>query len=167
MGMVACGDDEEEPAAPPPPPPGDRPTVTTDMIDHGYQVSGPLIGGTLRITNKGTEFHMMEIVRFKPGKTLADLETVLREAGPPGGGGGGEGGPPTTAAGPTTTAARGATTTSGPTTTAAAGAAGQGGEEQQNPLAEIADEVGLPGTFMSPGESAEVTVPTSSRARTP
>ncbi len=177
MGLAACGDDEDEPAAQPTTTTGPQgsATVTIDMVDHAYQVSGPLIaGGTLRIANKGSEFHMIALGKFKAGKTLADLETALQEAGPPGGGGEG-GGPSTTAAGgvttttargATTTTARGATTTtaratttSSPSTTAAGGAAGQGEEERQNPTAEILDEIGLPGNFMSPGESAEVTVP--------
>ena len=166
MGLAACGDDDDEPAAQPTTTsaPQGSATVTIDMVDHAYQVSGPLIaGGTLRIANRGSEFHMMGIARFKPGKTMADLERALREAGPPGGGG--EGGPTTTVAGgattttsrATTTTSR-ATTTSAPTTTAAAGASGQG-EEEQDPTAEIVDEVGLPGNFMGPGESVELTVP--------
>jgi len=164
MGLAACGDDDDEPAAPAEtttPAPQGSATVTIDMVDYGYQVSGPLIaGGTLKFANKGNEFHMVGMGRLKAGKTMADLQKALSEAPP-----GGEGGPPTTAGGAPTTSSRAATTTtsrgsstsSGPSTTAAGGAAG--GEEEQDPTAEILDEIGLPGNFMGPGESAEVTVP--------
>lgn len=129
LGLVACGDDDDdEPAAPAESAtaaPRGSATVTIDMIDHGYQVSGALIaGGRLKFANKGNEFHMVGLGRFKAGKTLADLQKVLREARP---------------------------------TTAEGGAAG--GEDEQGPTAEILDEVGLPGSFMGPGESAEVTLP--------
>lgn len=170
FGLAACGDDEDEDASPTTTvqaAPQGSPTVSIDMLDYAFQVSGPLTaGGTLKLANKGSEFHMIGIAKFKPGKTLADLQTALREAGPPGGGGGPSttlgGATTTTARGATTTTARGATTTtargattSSPSTTAAGGAGG-GGEEDEDPTAEIVDEVGLPGSFMSPGESAEV-----------
>jgi len=165
LGLAACGDDDGEEAAPTTTTsaaPRASGTVTIDMVDHAYQVSGSLIaGGTLRISNRGDEFHMLGIGRLREGRTLADLQRVLSEAGP--GGGGQETGPTTTAAGgaTTTTAARGATTTTaarGATTTTAAG--GQGAqEEEQDPTAEIVEEIGLPGGFMSPGESVELTVP--------
>ena len=172
MGMVACGDDDEdEPAAPATTAattPRGSDVVTIDMIDHAYQVSGPLTaGGTLKIANKGTEFHMIGIGKLKPGKTLADLQTVLSEAGPPG-----QAGASTTVAGATTTAARGATTTTtrGATTTTSRGAtttaggptttaAGEQGGEEQDPTADIIDDIGLPGSVMGPGESVELTLP--------
>jgi hypothetical protein len=144
------------------------------MVDHAFQVSGPLVaGGTLRLNNKGTEFHMIGVGKFKPGKTMSDLTKVLSEAGPPGGGGGGEGGPTTTEAtarqqpGASTTSTTastrsGATTTTargGTTSTTAAGAAAGDEEGEQDPTAEVLEEIGLPGAFMGPGESVELTVP--------
>jgi hypothetical protein len=110
------------------------------------------------------------MARFKPGKTLQDLQTTLQQlaqqGGPEGGGGAGGGeATTTTASGGTTTTARGGTTTTsargGTTTTSAAGAGGgAAGEEEQDPLAELFDgEPTLPSGFMSPGETVEVTVP--------
>ena len=161
LGLAACGDDDDteettsETTAVTTP--QGSSSVTVDMTDYAYAVSGPLTaGGTLKVANRGKEFHLMHISKLKPGKTLADLQTALSQAGPPGGGGGG---PEET----TTSTGRGATTTTargGTTTTSAAGGAGggedQGGGQDENPLAEIADDVGWPGNFMSPGESAEV-----------
>ena len=172
MGTAACGDDgDDESSATTTPstvaPVQGSPVVTIDMVDHAFQVSGPLTaGGTLKISNRGSEFHMIGMGRFKPGKTLGDLQRVLAEAaaGPAGGGGGttsttaGRATTTTTVAGSTTTTARGATTTtsrSGATTSTTALA----GEQEQDPTAEILDEVGLPGAFMGPNESVEVTVP--------
>jgi len=169
FGLVACGDDDDDdggdaqPAQTTSTALQGQPVVTIDMVDHAFQVSGPLVaGGTIRLSNKGTEFHMIGIGKFKPGKTMSDLERALSEAGPPGGEA-----PGTTAQTPgqtttsTTSASRsGATTTTGrgsgtTSTTAAAGDE----EERQDPTAEVLDEIGLPGAFMGPGESAEVTVP--------
>lgn len=163
-GLAACGDDDgggegasggqsqaREPSG----------RVTIEMSDFAYSVSGPLIaGGTVEIRNAGEEFHMIGIGRFKPGKTLADLTKALSEAGPPGGGGE-AGAPSTTVAAPGTTATtsgttattRAGVTTSSTTTTPAAGG------PQDDPTAEIIDDVGFPGNFMSPGESVELRVP--------
>ncbi|MDQ3643564.1 MAG: hypothetical protein M3450_19375, partial [Actinomycetota bacterium] len=135
FGLVACGDDgdddggDAQPAPTTAPAPQGSPMVTIDMIDHAFQVSGPLTaGGTIRLSNKGTEFHMIGLGRFKPGKTMTDLQRVLNEAGPPGGGA-----PSTTVQSPgqsTTSTTRAATTTSttrgsGTTTTTAAGGQGE------------------------------------------
>ncbi len=160
MGLVACGDDEDEAAdtttQTTAPAPQASPSVNVDMTEYAFAVSGPLTaGGTLRLANRGREFHVAAMGKLKPGRTMADIETALREAGPPGGGeGGGE---------PTTTSARGGTTTtsrgSATTTTAARGGQGEGGGDEENPLAEFADFIGPPGGFMSPGESAEIAVP--------
>ncbi|HEX2272736.1 MAG TPA: hypothetical protein VHG90_02565 [Acidimicrobiales bacterium] len=164
MGLGACGDDDDETAtqqtATTAAPRGSD-TVTIEMSDYAYTVSGPLnAGGTLRISNPGKEFHVLAMGRFRPGKTLQDLQTMLQQLaqqGGPGGGGGGEA-TTTTARGGTTTTARGGTTTTargGTTTTSAAG-----GGQEQDPFAEIFEsEMGVPGGFMSPGESVEVTVP--------
>jgi hypothetical protein len=158
MGLAACGDDDETAETTTPPTtarPQGAASVTVDMLDYAYTVSGPLTaGGTLKITNSGREFHMIGIGRFKPGKTLADLQTVLSQAGPPGGGGGG-GGEPTTSTSAATPGRGGGATTS----VAGGGGEGEPGGEEEDPTAEIVEEVGFPGNFMSPGESAEVTVP--------
>ena len=162
MGLAACGDDDDDTetsteTTAEATPQGSS-SVTVDMIDWGYKVSGPLTaGGTINFSNKGREFHMTAIGKFKPGKTLADLQTALSQAGPPGGGG--PEGETTTSTGGT-----GATTTTGragaTTTTSAAGVGGpedEEGGEREDPTAEILEEVGWPGNFMSPGESAQVT----------
>ena len=179
FGLGACGDDDEETTQPTETTaaqPQGSATVSIEMRDHAFAVSGPLIaGGTLRLSNAGSEFHVMAMGRFQPGKTLQDLEAALRQAGGPGGGGGeggttttGAGGTTTTSArgGTTTTSARGGTTTTSArgatTTTAAGGGQAGGGEEEPNPFAEIFDEPegsGLPGGFMGPGETVEITVP--------
>ena len=176
FGLAACGDDDDETAQTTETTaaqPSGSDTVTIEMRDHAFEVSGPLnAGGTIRLANVGSEFHVMAMGRFKPGKTLQDLEAVLRQAAEEGGPGGttttARGGTTTTARGGTTTTTQGGTTTTargGTTTTGAAGggqAGGPGGEEEQNPFAEIFEEPegsGLPGGFMGPGETVEVTVP--------
>lgn len=163
LGTAACGDDDGDDEAAPTTteatvaPVRGEPLVTIDMVDHAFQVSGPLTqGGTLRISNRGAEFHMISMGRFKPGQTLGDLQRVLAEAaGPPGGGA------------TTTTAGRGAATSTtvrggSTTTTARTGATSTtalAGEPDQDPTAEIIDQVGIPGAFMGPNESVEITVP--------
>jgi hypothetical protein len=159
MGLVACGDDDDDEAA-------DTTTettaagaapqasgsVTVDMSEYAFAVSGPLTaGGTIKLANRGREFHVAAMGKLKPGKTLADLQTALSQSGPEGGGG-----ETTTTVGgaTTTTARRGATTTS----STAAGGAG-GGEGAGDPTEEVLDLLGPPGGFMSPNESVEVNVP--------
>ncbi|HEX2046756.1 MAG TPA: hypothetical protein VHF27_03270 [Acidimicrobiales bacterium] len=164
MGTAACGDDGDEESAPTTTeatvaPVQGAPLVTIDMVDHAFQVSGPLTaGGTLRISNRGSEFHMIAMGRFKPGQTLGDLQRVLAEAAA-GPAGGGATTTSTTARATTTTTARGATTTTTARTGATTSTTGLAGEQEQDPTAEIIDEVGLPGGFMGPNESVEVTVP--------
>ena len=166
LALGACGDDggddrASNTTAPTVAPVQGAPVVNIDMVDHAFQVSGPLTaGGSLRIANRGAEFHMVALGRFKPGKTLGDLTRVLSEQGP-----GGPAGTTTSTSGATTsTTARGATTTTTSratststrsSTTAAGGQGGQGAD----PTAEVIDEVGLPGGFLGPGESVEITVP--------
>jgi hypothetical protein len=162
MGLAACGDDddtEETTSETTAARAQGAASVTVDMNDYAYVISGPMTaGGSIKLANRGQEFHMLGIGKFKPGKTMADLQQALSQAGPPGGGGGGgeETTTTSTGRGGTTTTARGGTTT----TTAAAGGAGggegEGGGEEEDPTAEIIEEVGLPGAFMSPGQSAEV-----------
>ena len=181
LGVAACGDDDDE--APQTTPttaaqPVGSPSVSIEMTDHAYNVSGPLTsGGTLKISNVGKEFHMMRVGKFKAGKGLPDLVTALSQAGPGGQGPGGQGGSTTTSsvAATTTTSSRSATTESSlsrrrggvggdssgaENSTSSFSAQSQGAAQPQDPTAELFEgELGLPGNFMSPGESAEVTVP--------
>ena len=158
LGMAACGDDDDEASETTTPTTEARPqgaaSVTVDMNEFSYAVSGPLTaGGTMKLANKGKEFHVAAMGKLKPGKSLADVQQVLSEMGPEGGG---EETTTTAAGRTTTTAGRGATTS-----TSAPGGAGGGesGGQRQDPTEEILDFIGPPGGFMSPGESADVTVP--------
>ncbi len=152
-GLAACGDDKDDEAT------TASTTATTaaasgaDAVDitmreYAYTISGDLKpGGTIRLSNQGTQFHMMGLAKLKEGKTIADVTTLLQQLAQ---------GPPEE---PSTTAGAGA----GATTTTAAGDTGTtvagGGEEEGDPFAEIADEVGAPGTIMGPGQKADITVP--------
>ena len=177
MGLAACGDDDDGKAsdttlAPVTTlAPRGSANVSIDMLENTFAVSGPLApGGALKISNKGTEMHMVLIERFKPGKTLADLQQVLSRLASEGAGPTttttvrgattttGRAATTTTLAGATTTTVTGATTTStaraGATTTSTTVAGGQ------NPFADILEDTGgFPGAVMSPGETAEVTSP--------
>lgn len=152
-GLVACGEDKDEAStsttvAQAQPAPVGSPVVSIDMLENSFAVSGPLVaGGTLKLSNKGTELHMAVVNRFKVGKTMTDLQGVLTKLASE------SPGPitTTTVRGTTTsTTVRGATTT----TTVAGG-------RDQNPFADVLeDESGIPGGVLSPGETAEVTVST-------
>jgi hypothetical protein len=166
LGMAACGSDDGEEA--------ETTTtveavqgsdmVTIDMTDYAYTVSGPLTaGGMIRFTNSGKEYHLAAMGKLKPGKTLeelkATLDQLMAQGGPGGGGGQEQGGSTTTArrdgdirqqAGGTSTTGR-----SGATTTTAAG----GQQQEPDPTAEFIEEMGFPGTVMSPGQTAEITAP--------
>lgn len=171
-GLAACGDDDADESS------SDEPAATTTVVpadavdivmtENAFAVSGALKpGGTIRLSNAGREFHLMFMGKLKPGKTLDDLLAVLA-APPPA-----EEGPTTTAAAggdaTTTTAGGDATTTTagGETTTTAAASgaatttttAGGPPAEEQNPLAEVVDDVGLPGAIQGPGERADITAP--------
>jgi hypothetical protein len=163
LGLTACGDDgdggEESSQTTLPATtaaPQGQPIVSIDMVDHAFQVSGPLVaGGTLKLANRGSEFHMIGFARFKPGRTIGDLQRVLNEAAQSGGG------TTTTTVGTTTTTARGATTTTTrASTTTSARAPATTSTTAPDPTADIVDTIGLPGGFMGPGESVELTVPT-------
>lgn len=167
LGLGACGDDDDDSTA--------ASTTTTagaggadeegaasidvEMIDYAYKVSGPLqAGGTVKLSNTGKEFHMLGMGKLKPGKTLDDFREVLSQGGPEGG----EASLSTTTTASadggvntSTTEAEGGVNTS---TTAAEGSGGEG-EERGDPTAEIVDEIGPPAGIMSPGQSAEITVP--------
>lgn len=147
-GLAACGKDKKDEAT------TASTTATTakangadavdiSMKEYAYTISGDLKpGGTIRLSNDGTQFHMMGLAKLKNGKTIGDVTALLAEQGQE---------PTTTApaAGATTTTEAPTTTvaTSGPTTT------------EPDPFAEIADQVGAPGTIMGPGQKAEITVP--------
>lgn len=161
LGLAACGDDDDgEQSSQTTLPattaaPQGLPVVSIDMLDFAFQVSGPLVaGGTLKIANRGAEFHMIGFARLKPGKTIADLQRALSESGP--------GGSTTTTVGSTTSTSRGATTTTtrAPTTTTARAGATTSTTHGADPTADIVEQLGLPGSFMGPGESVELTVPT-------
>lgn len=181
FGLAACGDDGDKKASSTTtlvtqPAPVGLPVVSIDLVENAFQVSGPLVtGGTLRFSNKGTEIHMALMERFKAGKTMTDLQAVLAKlAAPP------TGATTTTARGATTTTARGATTTTGAgaTTTTAAGATTTSTARtatsttlrgattttvagNENPFIDVLEDTGgFPGAVISPGETAEVTVPT-------
>lgn len=188
LGVAACGDDgggeaadattttEAEAEG--------SDTIQIDYVDYAYQVSGPLTaGGTIEIANKGKEFHMMAVAKLKAGKTLKDVQEVVEQqfSGDGEEGGGSSDGPTTTSEDEASRAFQGDDTTSttrgsGASTSTTAGrsggstgsttgdeGSGEGGEggggQEQNPLAEVADEVGVPGNFMSPGSEAAVTIP--------
>ncbi len=164
LGLAACGDDEDtesaETTTPTTAAKQGAASVSVDMTEMAFAVSGPMTaGGTIKLANRGQEFHMLGIGKFKPGKTMADLQQALSQAGPPGGGGGEGGGEQTTTStgrggAPTTTARGAATTTS--VAGGAGGGEGDGGGGEQDPTAEIIEEVGVPSGFMSPGQSAEI-----------
>ncbi len=73
-------------AGPPGPPTEGRPEssalVSVEMTDSGFAVSGPLVsGGTLRVSNVGSELHMLGLVRDGadagfPGGLMSPGETV-------------------------------------------------------------------------------------------
>jgi hypothetical protein len=180
LGLAACGDDGDEKSTATTAPattaaPKGSPTVSIDMVENAFQVSGPLTaGGTLKFSNKGTEIHMALVQRFKPGKTMSDLQLALgqlRSQDGPTTTAAASGATTTTARGATTTAAQGATTTTaqgattttsrGATTTTLRGATTTTMAPDRNPFADVVEEGGgLPGAVMSPGETAEVMVPT-------
>jgi hypothetical protein len=165
VGLTACGSDKKTTSSSATsttnPGPKAEATVSVTMTDYAFAVSGPLVaGGTLKVANNGTEFHMLGMGRLKPGKTLADVQTAISQQGGEGGG------DTTTTAGAgetTTTAGRSTTTTAGRSTTTTAGGSTTstlaGGGENQNPFADIADDIGIPGGLLSPGQSAEITAP--------
>jgi hypothetical protein len=170
-GLAACGDDSDDEAT------TATTTATTEapsgadavdltMTEYSYTVGGDLKpGGTIRLSNEGKEFHMIGLAKLKEGKTIGDVTAVLAQfaEGPPGGDE--EGGPTTTAGagGATTTTEADTTTTAAggsATTVAGTGTTIPGGEEEEgDPFAEVAEEIGAPGTFMGPGQKADITVP--------
>lgn len=178
VGLGACGGDDEptaEPTTTTEPEEQGSDVIQIDYLDYSYEVSGPLnAGGTIEISNVGKEFHMMRVVKLKRGKTLADLQEIVDQQFSEEGAGGEEDGASTTAApgrrttttaggeedGTSTTAAPGrrtTTTTGDEEVTSTTGV--EGGGQEEDPLAEVADEISLPGNFMSPGAEAAITLP--------
>ncbi len=158
--LGACGDDDEqaESTTTTAKESSGSATVEIEYVDYGYAVSGPLVaGGTMQLKNSGKEFHMMGIGRLKPGKTLDDLKKVLAEMGPPGGGAGEQGGGEQSQTQPSESTTTGAGQSQAGGGQSEEDAGGEG--EEQDPTAEVLEELGLPGNVMSPGESADVTVP--------
>ncbi|HWC11394.1 MAG TPA: hypothetical protein VG455_09250, partial [Acidimicrobiales bacterium] len=83
MGLAACGDDDDDAADTTTPPttaaPQGSSSVTVDMTEYAFAVSGPLTaGGTVQLANRGREFHVAAMGKLKPGRTLADIEAALR-----------------------------------------------------------------------------------------
>ena len=86
---------------------------------------------------------MMGLGKLKEGKTLADVTTLLQR----GTAGGGEVRPPPPRAGAEATHHHGRRP------------GREGEDEEEDPFAEIGDDVGAPGSFMGPGQKADITVP--------
>ena len=142
LGLAACGGDDggnDGGSATGTTTTTETPVRGSDSIkityqDYGYVVSGPLTsGGTIELKNAGKEFHMIHAIKLKRGKTLEDLQAVLKKAA------GGEEAVATEAAPTTTTGGRGG--------------------QQDDPFADLGQDVGLPSNIMGPGAKAAVTVP--------
>lgn len=105
---AACSKKAETPAQPQ----EKQPDATVDMNEYSFIVSGSMkAGGTLRLSNKGKEFHMIGLGKLKEGKTLADAQAALQS-------------------------------------------------EDEKDDASTYDQVGMPGSFVGPGSSADISVPT-------
>ena len=91
VGLAACGDDDEDTGS------ASEDTteettggdaegadvVTIDMVDYGFDVSGPLAaGGSLQLVNSGEEVHMLAVGKLKEGATLEDVTGALKDADP-------------------------------------------------------------------------------------
>jgi hypothetical protein len=59
--------------------------VTVTATDYKLAVPASIPAGvvTLRLVNHGKELHQAQLVRIADGKTMADLEAALKQAGPP------------------------------------------------------------------------------------
>jgi hypothetical protein len=147
LGLAACGSDDDDDAADTDTPSGQEEgsdTIQIKYLDYAYDVSGPLnSGGTIEFENAGKEMHMMLLGKLKSGKTLDDVKGILASEGPD--------------------EEEGAAEEEAPTveTTAAEGGGGEeeGGGPEENPFADVMDEVGIPWNVMTPGMKAAVTVP--------
>jgi hypothetical protein len=60
------------------------PIAEITMAEYGYSISGPMVaGGTMKIHNAGTEFHMIGVAKLKGGKTLEDVSAAFAKGGDP------------------------------------------------------------------------------------
>jgi hypothetical protein len=60
-------------------------TITVVARDFAFELPDSIASGrtTIRLQNRGTEFHHVQLVRFAPGKTLRDYLTDLQRDGRP------------------------------------------------------------------------------------
>lgn len=87
--LVACKG--EQPAAQPradaaaEPAPASPAVVTVTATDYKLAMPASIPAGvvTLHLVNHGKELHQAQLVRLADGKTVADLEAALKDAGPP------------------------------------------------------------------------------------
>jgi hypothetical protein len=146
LGLAACGSDDDGNAADTTTTEAEETgsdTIKITYKDYAYEVSGPLTaGGTIELENAGKEFHMMGVVKLKRGKTLKDVQSLLKKFSEEDSGDSGSAEETTT-----TQAASTATTTA------------DGGGEEEDPFAELGDDPGLPGNVMAPGAAVAVTLP--------
>src|SRR5690349_10307996 len=59
--------------------------VTVTAKDYAFEAPASIPAGTvtLRLVNKGKEFHHVSIMKLEQGKTLADLNKAMESHGPP------------------------------------------------------------------------------------
>jgi hypothetical protein len=152
--MSGCGGDDDDDSAASETTAATGPAgadeVEVELLDHAYDVSGPLTaGGTLRVHNTGKEFHMIGLGRFKPGKDLEDLQGLLAQL---------SGGEAPTEEGLGAAAER-ISLRFDPLGAAEEPDPEEGGGEGEDPFAAIIEEVGMPGQIVGPGSEAAVTLP--------
>jgi len=60
-------------------------TITVTAKDYGFDAPASVSAGpvTMRLENHGKELHQAQLIRLEGGKTVADLEKVLKNPGPP------------------------------------------------------------------------------------
>ena len=88
--LSSCGNNSSKPAAQPKttsptttqpkaaPPKTPQPKLDIGVTDHAFAVSGQLRpGGTIRVSNTGTETHYMQVRKLVAGKSFADAERAL------------------------------------------------------------------------------------------
>src|SRR5512146_3597871 len=69
-------------AAPPPTAPN---LLTVTATDYAFDAPASIPAGytTIRVVSNGKEVHQAALVRLEQGKTLADVQAALKQAGPP------------------------------------------------------------------------------------
>ena len=161
LGLAACGDDDSTDSSSGSGSDSEKEVKGSDTIqikylDYAYSVSGALNqGGTIEFENTGKELHMMFVGKLKAGKTLDDVKGVLDQAFSGGDEGGGDS---------RTTETTAASRSQAETTVPEGGGGDQGGGDE-NPLAGVMDEIGIPWNVLTPGVSAAVTVPSLAPAK--